>query len=211
MPYVAVPEVALLTASADTLGSAMVRDTLARIIESGDYSRGVRETLLARFLSWMGGMWQRLIDAAGDSPVVRWGAIALLALIAAAVIGRIVWLWVLERRALARLEKAAGARIVDGEDPLVAARRAAAGGEYSAAVHLLYRALLVRLARSERLRLHPAKTAGDYARELRVRNSNSAAPFRDFARAYDRAVYGTPVLDAGSWERLSALATPMLD
>jgi len=199
-----------LSATVGSVDGAAVRDTLARIVESGDYARGVRQTLLARFLSWTGDLWTRLLELAGDSPVVRWAAIAVLGLIVAAVLGRIVWLWIMERRAISRLDKLGGTPLGQGEDPLAAALRSAERGEHAAAVHLLYRALLVRLAGSDRLRLHPAKTAGDYARELRARGSAYASAFREFARAYDRAVYGTPALDAAAWEQLHALAQPML-
>lgn len=192
------------------IAAEAVRDTLARIIASGDYARGVRETLLARFLRWLGDLWVRIIEFGGDSPVVRWSAIVVLALMVAAMVARLLWAWVLERRALARLEQAAGTRAGTGEDPLVAARRAAERGDHTAAIHLLYRALLMRLASRERLRLHPAKTAGDYARELRSRGSDAWSPFREFARAYERAVYGSPTLDAGAWEHLHALAAPLL-
>lgn len=195
---------------ADSLPPSVVLDSLASVIATGEYARGLRDTLFLRFISWIEGIVQRAIDAAGDFRAVRWTAIGLLVVIVASVVGRTIWYWVLERRALERLERAAGARLVDGEDPLLAARRAAGAGNHTAAAHLLYRALLVRLAGSERLRLHPAKTSGDYARELRSRKSDAAMPFREFSRTYERAVYGSADVDVNMWERLHSLAEPLL-
>ncbi len=195
---------------ADSIPAQAIRDTLAGIIGSGDYARGVRQTLLARFMSWLGDLWTRLLTMAGDSPMVRWLSIAFLALIVASVIARVAWLWIQERRALRQLERMTGARLVNGEDPLVEARRAADRGDHTVASHLLYRALLVRLSAREKLRLHPAKTAGDYARELHARESVLATPFRRFARAYERAVYGTAAVNSATWNELHELAEPIL-
>lgn len=197
-------------AGVDTLAPSVVHDSLASVIATGDYARGLRDTLFLRFVNWLERAIGRAIDAAGDIQAVRWAAIALLAVIVAAAVARIVWYWVLERRALQRLERAAGARLAGGEDPLLAARRAAGSGDHTAAAHLLYRALLMRLAGRERLRLHPAKTSGDYARELRSRNSKVAAPFREFSRLYERAVYGSADVNPAMWEQLHSLAGPIL-
>lgn len=195
---------------ADSLPSSVVQDSLAVVIATGEYARGLRDTLFLRFLNWLEGIVMRAIDVAGDIRAVRWAAIGLLAVIVAAVIWRTVWYWLLERRALDRLERAAGAKLGGGEDPLVAARRTASDGNYTAAAHLLYRALLVRLSGSERLRLHPAKTSGDYARELRSRKSTAAGPFREFSRTYERAVYGSADVNVEMWDRLHSLAEPLL-
>jgi len=194
----------------DTIPATVVRDTLATIIGSGDYARGVGETLLSRLLGRLESMWDAFIRMGGESPAIRWLSIGFLALLVLSVIARVVWLWVQERRAIALLERTTGARLADGEDPLAAARRAAENGDHTVASHLLYRALLMRISASEKVRLHPAKTAGDYARELRSRNSAAAVPFRQFARAYERAVYGIPVVDAATWHELHDMAEPLL-
>ena len=62
---------------------------------------------------------------------------------------------------------------------------------------------------SERLRLDPSKTSGDYARELRARGSASYQPFRAFARRFDVAVFGHGGCDARLIDDLRALAQPL--
>jgi hypothetical protein len=95
-------------------------------------------------------------------------------------------------------------------DPWAAAQRAAADGRYTDAAHHLYAALLIAVAVRERLRLHPSKTAGDYARELRSRSSSASSQFRAFVRAFEFVAYGTRDCDRAQFEHLRALAEPML-
>lgn len=90
------------------------------------------------------------------------------------------------------------------------AQELAARGEYTEAAHALYRALLEALARRERVRLHPSKTVGDYVRDLRQRSSSLFGRFRDFARSYETVVYGIGVCDRERYERLLALAAPIV-
>jgi len=141
--------------------------------------------------------------------VLYWASIALLASLVVLVVARVAYV------AYARREwseggtrrRAAGAR---GGDPWVLARELSQAGRFTEAAHALYAALLARLAQSERLRLHPSKTAGDYARELRARSSAAFPRFREFARAYDVVVYGLGWCDGERYERLYALAAPLL-
>jgi hypothetical protein len=86
----------------------------------------------------------------------------------------------------------------------------AAAGDFTAAAHALYAALLARLAQRERLTRHPAKTAGDYARDLRALGSRAHAPFRRFARDYDRVVYGLGACDQAHFARLLEAANGIL-
>lgn len=90
------------------------------------------------------------------------------------------------------------------------AQRLAAAGRYTEAAHALYAALLDSIARGEELRLHPSKTVGDYARDLRRRSSVLLPRFRDFARSYEVVVYGIGSCDQDRYERLYALATGMV-
>ncbi len=193
------------------LPAAVVRDTLERVFADAAFARGIRETLLTRLTRWLGDLFTRLLEAGASNPLVRWAAIAFLALIVLAVIGRVVWSYVLERRALANLAAAAGGDGRRGEAPYEAAQRAAAAGEHTAAAHHLYHAIVLAVARRERLRLHPAKTSGDYTRDLRLRQSAAYEPFRVFARSYERAVYGGDRVDGAGWDRLHTLALPLLD
>jgi hypothetical protein len=64
------------------------------------------------------------------------------------------------------------------------------------------------VARTDRLRLDPSKTSGDYARELRSRGSPRYSVFRSFARRFDVAVYGHCGCDATALADLMQLAEP---
>jgi hypothetical protein len=95
-----------------------------------------------------------------------------------------------------------------GEDPWRAAERFVAAGQLEEAAHALYRGVVESVARSDRLRLDPSKTSGDYARELRARGSARLSHFRAFARRFDVAVYGHGGCTADAVAELSRLAEP---
>ena len=78
------------------------------------------------------------------------------------------------------------------------------------AAHALWLALLDGLATREEVRLHPAKTIGDYLRELRARSSALLPTVRDFARLYEMVAYGFRECDEARYERLHALATAVI-
>ena len=69
--------------------------------------------------------------------------------------------------------------------------------------------VLLSLTRSDRVRLDPSKTSGDYARELRARGSAAYQPFRAFSRRFDVAVFGHGGCDAALIEDLRRLAAPL--
>jgi hypothetical protein len=95
-------------------------------------------------------------------------------------------------------------------DAWSAAQLLASRGDYTAAAHALYAALLDAGARQEQLKLHPSKTAGDYVREVRRHASPMFPRFRDFARAYEIVIYGLGVCDRERYERLLSLALPIV-
>jgi hypothetical protein len=110
-------------------------------------------------------------------------------------------------------------------DPRAAAEAAALRGEYAAASHHLYAAVLAALEARGLVRLHPSRTAGDYARELRrapPRPARAADPalagaraaaagaYAPFARGYEAVVYGPHPADRARYEALRAAAAPLL-
>jgi hypothetical protein len=95
-------------------------------------------------------------------------------------------------------------------DAWSAAQQLAARGDYTAAAHALYAALLDAGARQAQLELHPSKTAGDYVREVRRRSSPIFPSFRDFARAYEFVIYGLGECDRERYERLLSIALPIV-
>ena len=189
-----------------------VRDTLAAVFRQPAFDRSIRQTLWRRFLTWLDSIFEWMGLAAGESTLLRWGARVALVLLALLVVGRLVQLLWAHRARLAMTARGGfgGARGGMAGDPWTRAQQAAGAGRYTEAAHLLYQALLAALAGRERLRLHPSKTVGDYGRELRRRASPAAPVYGEFARAYETVVYDLQTCDRERWERLHALATPLV-
>jgi hypothetical protein len=99
-----------------------------------------------------------------------------------------------------------GARGAAGRDPWALAQQLASEGRYTEAAHALYGALLARVAARVPLRLHPSKTAGDYARDLRGTAPSVFGPFREFARSYEVVIYGLGSCDQRRFQTLIELA-----
>jgi hypothetical protein len=189
---------------------AAVRDTLAAVFRQPAFERSLRETLWRRLRDWFGALFDRINAAMAESPVAFWTARVLLALAVALVVGRaayLAWTWWREREGHTTL--GTNGRRGTARDPWLRAQEEAAAGRYTEAAHLLYQALLQLLAGRERLRLHPSKTVGDYARELRARSSTAFPAFRDFARDYEIVVYDLQTCDRQRYERLRDLAHPL--
>ncbi len=176
-----------------------------------------RTSLWDRFWEFVGEMLGRLyvwlspaFGALRRSPPLFWAVLIALGLLTAAVIARSLYLW----RARTALRIAGGgwetkAGATRG-DALSSAQRLATLGDFTAAAHALYAALLDAGARQNQLRLHPSKTAGDYVREVRRHSSPIFPGFRDFARAYERVIYGLGECNRERYERLLSLALPIV-
>lgn len=95
------------------------------------------------------------------------------------------------------------------QDGWLLANELATRGDYHAALHALFAALVSTLGRAQEVDPHPAKTVGDYARELSARRSVIAAPFRDFATRYERTLYGGSLPDRAAYEMLAQMAQPL--
>jgi len=188
---------------------AEVRRAAASVFADRAYDRSLRQTLWDRFLAWLADIFRSLRDAAGNGPGWRWAAIAALVVLAVAIAARVI---VLARAPDAATARGGGAsrRGRGRGDAWAEAERLSSAGDYTGAAHALYQALLGALARRERLRLHESKTVGDYGRELRARSSPLAGRYREFARTYEVVVYGEGHCDRERWERLRALAAPMV-
>jgi hypothetical protein len=176
-----------------------------------------RTSLWSRFWSFVWEMLGRfflwILPAFGvlrKSPPLFWTLIVGLALLTAGVIVRSIYLW----RARTALRIAGqGWEMQPGAtrgDAWSAAQLLAARGDFTAAAHALYAALLDAGARQNQLRLHPSKTAGDYVREVRKRSSPIFPGFRDFARAYELVIYGLGECNRDRYERLLSLALPIV-
>jgi uncharacterized protein DUF4129 len=200
----------------EPLAAAAIRDTVAAVFRAPGYNR-VR-TLGERFweqvgrlIEWLARLFAPLRDVARDSPLVYWTLVVLLATALAAVLGRLAYLAYLRRTGTAMGSGLPGAwgRGPEG-DAWLLAQRLSTEGHYTDAAHALYRALLEAAARQGDVRLHPSKTVGDYLRELRARSSRLVSRFRDFARSYEVVIYGLGECDQERYERLFALAHPII-
>jgi len=178
--------------------AAAIQDSVAAIVRQPAYQRSVRVTLLDRLLDWLAALIRRFFSGLSEIPNVRWIILGLAILVVLAIAARL-WLGseTEERRRRARPGATAGSG-----DPWAEADRVAATGDYTAAAHLLYRGVTERLAAAEQLRLHPSKTSGDYARELRTRGSSAHAEFRRFGRRYEHVLFGTGTCDAETYSAL---------
>ena len=192
--------------AAGQLPASAIHDTVAAIARGIDYRRSLRQSLLDRFFLWIGELIAHLVRFLRTSPVSRPLGYTVLALIVIGVLARL--LIAAQARDDARGPLRRRTRASGAEDPFVAAERLAAEGRFEDAAHALYHGVLLALARSDRLRLDPSKTSGDYARELRARGSASYQPFRDFSRRFDVAVFGHGGCDAALIDDLRRLATP---
>lgn len=183
-----------------------VHDTIAAIARGLEYRRSIRQSLLDRAFLWIAQGVARLIDYIRHLPSSRAIGLVILGLIVAAIIARLVISSLARDEAGPRVRRGRGAPA--DEDPFMAAERLAGDGRFEDAAHALYRGVLLALARTDRVRLDPSKTSGDYARELRARGSSSHQPFRAFSRRFDVAVFGHGVCDAALVDDLRRLAMP---
>jgi Domain of unknown function (DUF4129) len=191
-----------------------IRRTVESVFGSSSYNNS---SLWTRFWEWVGRMLSTFFSwllpaffALRRSPPLFWAVLIAITLLTAAVIARWLYLW----RARTAL-RIAGAgwdqhRELSRGDAWSAAQQLAARGDYTAAAHALYAALLDAGARQNQLKLHPSKTAGDYVREVRRRASPIFPSLRDFARAYEIVIYGLGECDRERYERLLSIAHPIV-
>jgi hypothetical protein len=186
-----------------------VQDTIAAVFRQPGYDRSFKQILWDRVWESFWEILRRIAQAFNEAPIA--GRIVTI-LVAVAI------LLILLRAIMAvaagdiTFGGAGGIRTRAGAtaDRWGEAQRLAAAGQYTEAAHALYAALLDSMARGEELRLHPSKTVGDYARDLRRRSSALLPRFRDFARSYEVVVYGIGSCDQDRYERLYALSTGMV-
>ena len=176
------------------------------VIADPAFRRSLRRSFADRIVIWLADWFAKLERAFQHLPSTRSIGFGVAVLLAVFVLARFV--------IAARARDETGARAVrrrtgtSASDPWQSAETLIAQGRFEEAAHALYRGVIVTLGREERLRLHPSKTSGDYARELRRRGSLSLAPFRSFTRRFDVAVYGHGGCDAAALDELRALSEP---
>jgi hypothetical protein len=190
-----------------------IRDTIAALTRHAQYDRSLRQTAFQRFLDWLAELFSPLRRAINTSKPLQQVALVLVILLVVAVIARAMVVAHAARIARAAERDGGRGRGTAGRlaDPWLEAQRLAANGDYTAAAHSAYAAVLLALSRRARIRLHPSKTVGDYARELRRTQSALAPRYREFARLYEVVIYGVGTCDRDRWERLQALAADLVE
>jgi hypothetical protein len=184
-----------------------IHDTVAALLRDPDYRRSFWGSLLGRFVTETLAFINWLFETARRIPGGRNTVIVVVAIIVLLILARLFvageWDSALPR---SRMRSLHATRM----DPWSDAQALAEAGDYMGAAHALYQGVLRRLAHSERLRLHPSKTPGDYVRELRRRGSPQVESFRAFGRRFDRVVFGAGVCTRGDFEALlaDAMAIP---
>lgn len=153
--------------------------------------------------------WTEYIDIPFDREIARRVLLVVVGLMVIISIVRYGHRWYLGRR-YGPVFTTGGRSGGRTREPWALAQSLAAAGDYTAAAHALYLALLEGLARREQLRLHPSKTAGDYIRELRARSSALLPTVRDFTRGYELVAYGFRECDAERYARLHSLASAVI-
>ena len=187
--------------------ASAVHDTVAAVARGFEYRRSLRQSLLDRAFLWLADAIERVVTFVRGVPSARAIGLTILGIIVAAIVLRLVIAALARDEGGARSGRRRG--VSAGEDPFAAAERLAAEGRFEDAAHALYHGVLLALVRSDRLRLDPSKTSGDYARDLRARGSPSYQPFRDFSRRFDVAVFGHGGCDAALIDDLRRLAAPL--
>ena len=194
------------------VSDAALRDTLDVVFAGPEFTFVATETVLSRILNWIGELIRELMRFTGGSRALYYTVLVLTVALVIAVVARVLYVaharggFGARRRGLF-----AGAAAPGIADPWRLAQRLAAEGDYTAAAHALYGAILQSASRDGLVRLHHAKTIGDYAREMRARASATLlSTFREFARGYEYVVYGVGECDRERYERLYGLATRMV-
>jgi hypothetical protein len=196
----------LIQAAERTWPPAAVHDSVRAVLENPAFQRSLRQTLLDRMMMWLVEGLQRLLRAARHLPSGRTIVLALVALLVVFVIVRLV--------ISARKRQGEGQRSLRRhaanvqEDPWRLADELAAAGQCAEAAHALYRGVLLSISRTDRIRLDPSRTSGDYARDLRRRGSPSASLFRAFTRRFESAVFGHEQCTPEVFAELRRLSEP---
>lgn len=189
------------------LDSQAVRDTISAVFAHPAFDQSLRQSMGDRLLDWMLRGLASVVQAVRGYTDIRWVVIAVAAALVVFVLARATYLAAVQSRRRNSVRSRQGG----GIDPWQAAAGEAADGRYEEAAHLLYAAVLEAIARHHRIMLHPARTIGEYERDLRKRGSGSVSAFGAFTRAYERAVWRGHGIDRPTYEALRGLAAVLVE
>ncbi len=191
------------------LSETAIRDTVASVFRNAAFNKSLKQTLGDKLFAWINMILESLQQAAREHPFLAFCVKMLVALMVVAIIGRSIYLAYRRAQLKAQLlgYRRSGQTGDEMQDAWLVAQRFASEGKYTEAAHAIYRHLLEWLAQRESVILHPSKTVGDYARDLRARSSRVFGNYRDFARSYEVVIYGLGSCDRERYDRLLSLAT----
>ena len=195
--------------AADSLGvdTVAVRQAIAAVFSDRAYERSLRETVWTRVQQWIADVVSDILGGVGGVPSLRWALVGTAIILIVGLAARVGYLSVAHSRSARGTGRTSGDRSVD---PLALARTAAADGRFMEAAQWLYAAILHEVRRTERVPLDPAKTVGEYRRDLAARSSRLLPDFQRFARSYEWVVWGRKSCDRTCYEQLLDLATPLI-
>jgi hypothetical protein len=188
--------------------ASAIHDTVAAIARQRAYERTVGDTAWSRFWSWVRDTINAFFNFFRGSAAGRHIAIAVVALIVVAIVIHLIIAANAARNDVIAADS--GPARTRPADAWREAERLAAAGQFTDASHALLAALLSAFAQRGEVRLHASKTAGDYARELARRGSPARAPFQQFRRRYDEAIFGVGSCTADDYAALLRDAAPIL-
>jgi hypothetical protein len=190
---------------------AALADAYARPELSPPAPPGWRVWLVERLnqlLDWVVSLLPTPQIGEGGAGALSWAVIVVIALIAVAALLRVTRALATARGAAPRSGTGAGAgataRAEGVEDWRERARMAADAGRWREAALALYHALLLRFDAEGAVRYHPAKTPGDYRREVR-RDPRASSLLERFLGPFEPVAFGARALDAEGFARLSRL------
>lgn len=189
--------------------NSAISDTVAAVFRGRDYALHRNVSLWDIIIRWMVQLVARLLGVVSEYPVVGYTIRTALVLGLVLIAARLGYsLFLSHRSPNFALGRHGSSR---ASDWWATAQRLAAQGDYTAAAHALYLALITSAALRGLVLLDDSKTTGDYLRELR-RSATSAdtAAFADFTRSYETVIYGIGACDADRFARLRSLAGSML-
>lgn len=184
---------------------------LAEIFERPEFtpaSPSIWSEILQKLSSWLGKFLPQSPLGDGDGQIIGWAAIILIAVAVVLVLRRFAGarLWAGRRAAGAVESHGDAVESMDGgeaEEWERAALRAAEEGRWREAVLALYQVLLLRLDGVGAVRYDPAKTPGDYRREMRA-NEAARGLLEAFLRSFEPIAFGGEEPDRLVYERLRA-------
>lgn len=192
-----------------------VARALGRVLRRPELAPERTDGLLYRIATWYAhakaAFWELVRSfhvLERGSPILYRILLGWLVVSAVAILAHLIYTfaqnWRVRDRAAGAARQLAPGRMLTSEDWEARARRAAAEGRFRDAAVAQYQALLLRLHASGLLRFDPAKTPGEYRREVRA---NPAAPaFARFLRTFEPVAFGGRALDSAGYDALRATA-----